>query len=1211
MTKSWLERNGGGLKPHKSISSGFNMPGTVVSTADKDVFESPIPKGDKLKKKDLYRYENLNTIRDYMVSNKGINYEEAEDETLVEDYMDHMRRFNTNVIATAGEARYISKADERTKALAGNAYKLYDSMGNVFVNDGFYGAVDGVFDYVQAVASDPTNYIGLLTGGLGKGAALGLTQASKIAIKEAAKLAASKAAKSGATKKAIDKAGREAGEAMTEKLIKSGRSAPQMAKIRESAVKAARSRARLQQESLASLSFKKEKFAEAGKKAVLQTTAIDALLAGLQDNAIQNIYLDAGAQTEYSAAQTALSLAFGGVGGGLHYTFGKFEGMSGLGQAVEVAKAASKAKELPKKALEEVKQELKKLRSMPHDQVKALSKGEKANRTKRISALQKQMSDLNFQAIGDPLLNAKGAEAAKKVIKKELTSWQEKVKGGEELLTNNYLPEGLLRNIVVGDDNKGGLAEVFRDQGIKIRRDTKVSDMLTNLVTYMPEKELVEFSADVLKATGVHLGDIAELPINIRDVIAADVSRAGRTLSVMSQFRRSIDGGVVTGNELLVETLAQKEVRDTLEGETALLKRAKPIAYGQNVWKRLLVSSPATTAANVMGFGQFFTGQIVADLLTSTNLTIAGQAMRMAGKTEKADELFRQSKVYRQIQVQKMQNFLDPYTTHDAYMNFLELNKDVKGLLFETVGAGVERSAKRYGIGPENAYFRNAEKFTDAAMTITGVRVQDTFTKSQMFMTELDKYLRLKKKRTLQDVLEKGDLETIDDDVIGGAVDITLRSVFSKDYTTDDQLLGTAAKWVEMGSNTPLLGTVIPFGRFMNNVVATAYQWSPFSGLFAASRIAKAAKAGGQDITSMEAVSRSLVGTAALGMAMLYSEKQQKEGLAFNEINAGGGTIVDVRNVFPFSLWLAVGRGANLRRKGEPISKELREDIMAQLAIGQVARDTQFANDIYNVFDFMTGQKEGGDRGASLDALYKSLGNIAAGATRPLDAINKAVGYMAENDIAKDVRQARGLGPVFTQSASKYFDNILEVMIGETETLTGENLRVATRKGDVYDPNPLSRIFGISVKQGRTAAEKAYSLAEMKTWTADSRTKIPMYDRIFNESLAPLLEVKMNRLVKDRRFINGDLEYRRGRLKYELTRAREEVRKSLDFNQNQSYMDRLRYKVSVKGTKDQRTKAIKYLKTQGVDSNLEDFNFTEINMYNSYIDHLEYLAKGN
>ncbi len=80
---------------------------------------------------------------------------------------------------------------------------------------------------------------------------------------------------------------------------------------------------------------------QAAKKAILQTTAIDALLAGWQDIGVQDIYLDVGAQDRYSAVQTGLSLALGGVGGGLHYTFGKADGISGLAQAMDSAKAAA------------------------------------------------------------------------------------------------------------------------------------------------------------------------------------------------------------------------------------------------------------------------------------------------------------------------------------------------------------------------------------------------------------------------------------------------------------------------------------------------------------------------------------------------------------------------------------------------------------------------------------------------------------------------------------------------------------------------------------------------------------------------------------------------------------------------------------------------------------------------------------------------------
>ena len=45
------------------------------------------------------------------------------------------------------------------KARAGEAYKVYDRLGNVFVNDGIYGAIDGVSDYIQSIMSSPSTYI--------------------------------------------------------------------------------------------------------------------------------------------------------------------------------------------------------------------------------------------------------------------------------------------------------------------------------------------------------------------------------------------------------------------------------------------------------------------------------------------------------------------------------------------------------------------------------------------------------------------------------------------------------------------------------------------------------------------------------------------------------------------------------------------------------------------------------------------------------------------------------------------------------------------------------------------------------------------------------------------------------------------------------------------------------------------------------------------
>ena len=134
--------------------------------------------------------------------------------------MDHMRSFNTNIINTGGEVRHITNASQQDKALAGDAYKLYDQLGNVF--ETMVSAVDGVFDYIQAAATDPSNYIGLLTG-LGKAASLGITQGGKQLVRQAAIEAGQRAAKSGATTQGAKKAADEAAERVSQRIVEAGK----------------------------------------------------------------------------------------------------------------------------------------------------------------------------------------------------------------------------------------------------------------------------------------------------------------------------------------------------------------------------------------------------------------------------------------------------------------------------------------------------------------------------------------------------------------------------------------------------------------------------------------------------------------------------------------------------------------------------------------------------------------------------------------------------------------------------------------------------------------------------------------------------------------------------------------------------------------------------------------------------------------------------
>jgi len=113
---------------------------TGVPSYDPEGFK--VDKGTTLKKDDLLKYQNFEPIRQYMIERKGVDYKDKAQEEVVDDFVEHMRFFNANVVSTAGEARFISKADDRQKKVAGNAYQIYDQMGNVFVNDGLFGAVE-------------------------------------------------------------------------------------------------------------------------------------------------------------------------------------------------------------------------------------------------------------------------------------------------------------------------------------------------------------------------------------------------------------------------------------------------------------------------------------------------------------------------------------------------------------------------------------------------------------------------------------------------------------------------------------------------------------------------------------------------------------------------------------------------------------------------------------------------------------------------------------------------------------------------------------------------------------------------------------------------------------------------------------------------------------------------------------------------------------
>jgi hypothetical protein len=476
-----------------------------------------------------------------------------------------------------------------------------------------------------------------------------------------------------------------------------------------------------------------------------------------------------------------------------------------------------------------------------------------------------------------------------------------------------------------------------------------------------------------------------------------------------------------------------------------------------------------------------------------------------------------------------------------------------------------------------------------------------------MFVTEIDKYLRMSKDVTLKEALMSEE-NLIDDSVMQAALDSTLKSVYSKDYTSKDQpqLLRSTAKLVETISNTPGIGTILPFGRFMNNVVATAYQWSPFATpQFFYQYGRRIYRGEGADLQEGEVLSRILVGSTAGYMAMEYDKQRQEKGLGVYEIEGAGGAIIDAKNTFPFSVFLAVGRGLNLKRQGDDVPRELRQEILTQIAVGQVSRDFQFANDLNNLLDVLVND-DGAKRGDGIHAFAKASGNLLAGVTRPLDAVNKIFGFASGTDTAKDVRQADAVG-AFTQTATKYVDNIYEVLFDKAETITGEELRVATREGEVYEANPYAKVFGLTVRPSRTSTEIAYSMAEMFPWTASERTKVPAYDKLFNQVISPVLEQKTDALIRSDNFKNATLEGKRSMLRNIVSGVKSDTRKMMQ----KGYLggDSRRLRMAAKAMdvpKGIRKEALEMLREQyNVEAEIADFSIAELDVFLEIADYLK------
>ena len=199
-------------------------------------------------------------------------------------------------------------------------------------------------------------------------------------------------------------------------------------------------------------------------------------------------------------------------------------------------------------------------------------------------------------------LDAPVVKQATSIINTTLDTWKDKWTRGKTMFDPNVTPTDLMHDIMLGADGNSGLAGMFKTNGMRLNSKITISDIMTNVVRQIPQAELREIN-DKLAATGIRLGEVTDLGVNLGDLLAKDIRQGAQALNIMSQVRKTVDAGVVAGTERLDRITGRTDPLKLLKEAGDPKAETKYLQYAQNFWKRMLISSPATTAANVMGYG--------------------------------------------------------------------------------------------------------------------------------------------------------------------------------------------------------------------------------------------------------------------------------------------------------------------------------------------------------------------------------------------------------------------------------------------------------------------------------------------------------------------------------------------------------------------------------------------------------------------------------
>ena len=780
-------------------------------------------------------------------------------------------------------------------------------------------------------------------------------------------------------------------------------------------------------------------------------------------------------------------------------------------------------------------------------------------------------------------INLKGLGEEVKRNKRKLLTWIEKVQKGSVKLsreegTDNEFNSNLKRLFWLGDTEndiqgvygillkRGIFWPGVKRQGLKHTngkpKDDNFTNWLLDTIEQLPKEAKDEVYAayrDTIKA--YHPNYKNKTLKSAMQMMAADVSEGMKDGWLMSHMSKGFKQNQNFYDDVMDGILDNS---DTSKNWSVPKKVWDEFGWMQRQYIKGLVTHPDTTWLNVKGWSVASTANSVTDMayiaLYAGRSGLEHVLSKLGKENTQGGKWWKQATLLADLQKQKVKNLLDPDMTEEMFLDTFvlyreEMNEllsmintiDSPGNINKALGFPELETKK---LGP----IKKAVELTIDKMQIAyGVKIIDTFTKSQSFYYHLERQVRRNYGMTYAELLEtEGAYKILNDkafiaNVIAPATEEALKESFSYDYSksgakgsnylnftnTVNKDVDGKVNWKTSKSDTvdfydpipimagliqdirriPIVGTSIPFGRFFNNSIAFM---TDYSGVSLAYNLIKGAAKGSVDRDLGRLAVKAGVGYTA-SYALSESEREYlKQGLRWDETRAADGSIIRHQYNFPYNAFKATARLMAYQQEGLKIPATLITEL--GIVFGPKQLERQMDKNFSPLFNFLhdgTLEREP-EKLEALTNYFKGTGANLAQGTRFIDPLNNAF------------KIARG-GNQFVPDKKQGMPNLNKALVYMDEFMKA--FGVPINQKEKYSPtnvNPRRINLNFIGKTGSPKSHLEIMLAQigLPPFQLGTSSKFPEVSNYMNRIMAQEFSYRAQRILQSEEWSDGDSESR-------------------------------------------------------------------------------------